>query len=58
MPGKVTYTFLQYVLIGDHMTTKKVFGRKDGSQTGKKSGGRGRNQTDDCRHPEVKRNRK
>jgi hypothetical protein len=25
--------------------------KKDGSQTGKKAGGRGRNQTDECRHP-------
>ena len=40
------------------MATRKVFGRLDGSQTGKKTGGRGRNQTEDCRHPTVKRNRK
>jgi len=29
-------------------------GRKDGSQTGLKSGGRGLNRTDECRHPEKK----
>ena len=28
-----------------------TYGRKDGSQTGRKTGGRGRNQTDNCRHP-------
>ena len=33
------------------------FGRKDGSQRGWLSGGRGRNKIDICRHPEVKRER-
>jgi len=37
------------------MTTK--YGSKDGSQRGRKSGGRGRNQTSSCRHPKIKRNR-
>lgn len=31
------------------MTNK--YGKKNGNQTGKKSGGRGRNQTPNCRHP-------
>ena len=31
--------------------------QKDGSQTGKKTGGRGRNKTDECRHPEKTRKR-
>ena len=29
--------------------------KKDGSKSGKKSGGRGKNQTDDCRHPTKKK---
>ena len=29
-------------------------GPKDGSQTGFKSGGRGMNRTDKCRHPDIK----
>lgn len=32
-------------------------GKKDGSQAGRKSGGRGRNQTDKCRNP-VKKNKR
>lgn len=40
------------------MTVRRPFGRKDGSQTGRNSGGRGMNQTDDCRHPEVKKKRR
>jgi len=32
------------------------YGKKDGSQRGRKEGGGGRNQTPDCRHP-SKRNR-
>jgi len=35
-----------------------AYGRKDGSQSGRKSGGRGRNRTSTCRHPKVKRRRK
>jgi len=27
------------------------YGKKDGSSKGKKEGGRGRNRTDNCRHP-------
>ena len=34
------------------------FGRKDGSQQGFKQGGRGRNRTTTCRHPNIKRNRR
>ena len=30
-------------------------GQRDGSQTGWKSGGRGRNRTPVCRHPEKRR---
>jgi len=33
-------------------------GQKNGSQTGRKDGGRGRNQTSNCRHPSTKGNRK
>jgi len=33
------------------------FGRKDASQYGWKRGGRGRNRTEECRHPEKKRRR-
>jgi len=32
-----------------------VFGRKDGTQIGRKQGGRGRNRTPICRHPKKKR---
>lgn len=31
--------------------------RKDGSQAGRKAGGRGRNRTDKCRHPGMNRKR-
>ena len=34
------------------------FGRKDGSQYGRKHGGRGRNRTTKCRHPSIKRKRR
>ena len=37
---------------------RKNYGQKDGSQKGRKTGGRGRNQTSDCRHPEIKRKRR
>ena len=33
------------------------YGQKDGSQKGKLSGGKGKNQTDKCRNPEVKKER-
>ena len=36
---------------------RRGFGRKDGSQRGMKAGGRGRNQTNKCRHPSKKKNR-
>jgi len=39
------------------MRPRKGFGRKDGSQRGLKAGGRGRNRTENCRHPEKKRSR-
>jgi len=32
-------------------------GLKDGSQSGRNSGGRGRNQTSTCRHPEKRKRR-
>jgi len=34
------------------------YGAKDGSQKGRKSGGKGRNRTSSCRHPAVKKLRK
>ena len=37
---------------------RKTYGRKDGSQAGRKSGGRGRNRTTTCRHPTIKKRRK
>ena len=37
---------------------KMSYGRKDGSQAGRSSGGRGRNRTDNCRHPDKKKERK
>jgi hypothetical protein len=33
---------------------RKGFGKKDGSRKGQESGGRGRNQTSECRHPSKK----
>ena len=30
---------------------RKGFGKKDGNKTGQQAGGRGRNQTNNCRHP-------
>ncbi len=35
-----------------------AYGRKDGSQQGRKNGGRGRNRTSTCRHPTIKKGRK
>jgi len=32
-------------------------GRMDGSQYGWTRGGRGQNRTDECRHPDIKKNR-
>jgi len=37
---------------------RRGFGKRDGSQRGRQDGGRGRNQTDSCRHPSRKKNRK
>lgn len=37
---------------------RRGLGRKDGSQTGRKAGGRGRNRTSTCRHPTIKKWRK
>ncbi len=34
---------------------RRGYGRKDGSQRGRKSGGRGRNRTTVCRHPSKKK---
>ena len=36
---------------------RSLYGRKDGSQRGRRQGGRGRNRTDTCRHPEIKSKR-
>ena len=38
--------------------SRKGFGKKDGSQRGLKQGGRGRNRTNKCRHPSIKKGRK
>lgn len=37
---------------------KRGFGKRDGRQHGRQSGGRGRNQTSSCRHPTIKKNRR
>jgi len=37
---------------------RKGYGLKKGDQKGRKEGGRGRNRTDDCRHPEKKKGRR
>ena len=34
---------------------RRGYGRKDGSGSGWEEGGRGRNRTDNCRHPEKKK---
>ena len=39
------------------MTRRKRFGTKDGSQSGYKAGGSGRNRTTKCRHPAIKKKR-
>lgn len=39
------------------MPRKKGYGGKSGNQRGLKRGGRGRNRTDDCRHPSIKKKR-
>ena len=40
------------------MEDKKEYGKKDGSRRGRQQGGRGKNQTDECRHPKIKKDRK
>jgi len=42
---------------GEKRMVRKGFGKKDGNKTGQKQGGRGRNQTDKCRHPDKRRNK-
>lgn len=37
---------------------RRGFGKRDGSQHGMKAGGRGRNQTSNCRHPSIKKSRR
>lgn len=37
---------------------RRGFGRKSGDQKGWKQGGRGRNKTSKCRHPNIKKGRK
>jgi len=37
------------------MRPRKGYGRKDGSQYGLKHGGRGRNRTSNCRHPNKRK---
>ena len=39
---------------------RRGYGKRDGSQQGQKQqgGGRGRNQTSNCRHPSIKKNRR
>jgi len=34
------------------------YGQQDGSQRGMKAGGRRRNQTNECRHPNIRKNRR
>ena len=34
------------------------YGKKSGSQIGRKTGGRGRNRTSTCRHPKIKKSRR
>jgi hypothetical protein len=41
-----------------HFSMADQRGQKDGSQSGKNAGGRGRNQTSECRHPAKKKARK
>ena len=37
---------------------RKGYGLKDGSRKGLKLGGRGRNKTSTCRHPNIKKKRR
>jgi len=36
---------------------RRGYGKKEGKQNGAKEGGRGRNRTSKCRHPELKKKR-
>lgn len=40
------------------MRPRKGFGRKNGQRNGFKQGGRGRNRTNVCRHPSIKKSRR
>lgn len=44
----------QYIIMTE---SRSGYGRTDGSKTGRKNGGRGRNQTSTCRHPAIKKKR-
>lgn len=37
---------------------REGYGKKDSTQKGRKQGGRGRNQTGNCRHPIVSKKRR
>lgn len=37
---------------------RKGYGQKNGGRRGMKEGGRGRNRTSNCRHPEIKKRRR
>ena len=37
--------------------SRSSYGRIDGSRRGRENGGRGRNQTSNCRHPQIKKKR-
>ena len=39
-------------------TYRRGYGQKSGSQKGFKQGGRGRNRTDNCRNPSIKKSRR
>jgi hypothetical protein len=44
----------QYINMAE---SRSGYGLKNGSQAGRKNGGRGRNQTSTCRHPTIKKKR-
>ena len=37
---------------------RQGYGLRDGSQRGRREGGRGRNRTSNCRHPKIKKRRR
>lgn len=47
-------TKLKHLHLGSDSMDAQIRGQTDGSQIGKKSGGGGRNETSNCRHPEKK----